>query len=107
MESRSKSARILVIGILVIASSLLLFIPVIPGDAIYEGVGIAQGERLIHQGGKPYVIEGGKLYLLRRQTWHALVLVTRVKTFDYVSNTTEIENLKQKFPELQNGRFWN
>src|SRR5258705_4322929 len=56
---------------------VLAFVPIFPGTATYQGVGPATGAKLSVPGGsREFIIEGGKLYLLRQRTRHAILLTT-------------------------------
>ena len=82
---------------------LLLFGPVFPSElAIYTRVGSDSFDQSIHRplNSQGFVLEDGKLYLLRQQTWHALVLVTWVHHIDW--SIAELQELRQSFPELDN-----
>lgn len=78
---------------------LLPFLPMLPGTATFEGVGVARGQKIHRRvSSERFLLEGGKLYLLRQQTWHALVLITYVREIKWSSK--EMEDLRRRFPEL-------
>jgi hypothetical protein len=90
-----------------VALVALAFVPIFPGKATYDGIGAAKGLNIVRKDvGTPFVIEGGKLYLLRQKTWHALVLVTRVKHFSFDLPGSDLDNLKKEFPELRDNELW-
>jgi hypothetical protein len=84
---------------------LLLFVPVIPGGATYEGVGPARDLK-VHRSAKSgkFILENGKLYLLRHQVYHAVIITTYIREIRW--SPTDLQQLRRHFPELNNDTFW-
>jgi len=95
---------------------MALFVPILPGTASYErvrpgsisdeGVGLKDDERIVRRGfmAKRFLLDHGKLYLLRQQTWHALVLVTRVHHVTWSAD--ELQELRRQSPEIDRDELW-
>jgi hypothetical protein len=83
----------------------LPFVPVFPGVATYDGVGAASGDSIGRPmiGSKRYVLEKGRLYLLRQRTWHALVVTTLVREVAW--READLQELRQRFPECDDGSW--
>jgi hypothetical protein len=88
---------------LLIAS--LPFMPIIPGSALYQGVGSASGHcigrRMVSQ--RRFLVEDGKLYLLRQRTWRALALTTLVREVKW--READLQELRHRFPQLDDGTW--
>jgi hypothetical protein len=84
--------------LVVMFMTVLPFVPVFPGRATYEGVGAAHGDSInCDIRSQKSLLIGGKLYLLKRQTWHALVLLTFVRNVRW--SEAELKALSRRYPE--------
>jgi hypothetical protein len=83
----------------------LSFIPVFPGVATYEAVGPARGQKITQRvGSQKFILKDGRLYLLRNETRHALVLVTYFRKVTW--GEKELDELRKHHAELDVEALW-
>ena len=87
---------------------VLAFVPTLPGNVLYAGVGHASGKSVVREGQlfstSSYVLNDEDLYLLKQQTWHAMLLVTYVKSTTW--GAPEIERLRKEHSEVDVDALW-
>jgi hypothetical protein len=82
-----------------LGAACFCFIPYIPGNSLYEGVGNATGKQLVRSTvWSDFVFENQELYLLSSQTWHAQLIVTYVRNVQW--NTGDLQQLIKDHPEM-------
>jgi hypothetical protein len=93
------------LAFLAIFLSIVAFVPVFPGAATYESVGLAKSDTIGRpvRGSTEFMIRNGKLYLLRQRTWHAFLITTFVQHIEW--REVELERLRSRFPELSDGTW--
>ena len=100
-----KATRLGILALAILALVAVFAVPRKPGKAIYEGVGSAHGQRIITNNlCKPFIIENGKLFLVKQETWYSVILLTHIKRFEWTG--PKLEELKTQFPELRDESLW-
>jgi hypothetical protein len=96
----------LLLLLLVVVALALCVVPVGPTQALYEGVGRARGQEIVCESrGVPYVLEDGRLFLLRQEIRSSLLLMTWVSRTEWTER--KLKELRVKYPELNDVLLWD